>query len=369
MYNLKQYEQMAMATRLLTDINVLFLDTQTTGMDIDDEVIELAIMNSNKDVIYYSLFSPSVNMKKDAIKATGFTDKMLDKENLFKNECGKINTITNSKIIVGWNVKFDIRMLKQTAAKNGQYLDLNNDCLVIDLRDIFESYYDVVGIGLRQLEVHNAFSLPTVKIYDAKASLKDAINLLTKLSDSNYNSDDILLYVSDKKRSDILNARSDINSTQTQNDIYVPTYTKYANAWKKEKDISNIAEQMNVKENTVIINLYKAMDVGYINYYAFGKKENDNISSKIYKKIDDSSIKDFSSFLQTMNNNQKFKDISSGCKENGISIIDVYDYVFRKFHKGLKPGTSIINNDIFNEMNRLVQEEIKQNEKYTKRRT
>lgn len=367
MENIKQYEQRAMATRLLNDENVRFIDTQTTGMDIDDEVVEMTIKDGRGNVIYSSLFSPEVKMKKDAILATKLTDDDLRGKPLFRNEYSEIIDNLNNKIIAGWNIKFDMRMLRQTANKNGIPFDLNDNCLMIDLRDITESFYDVEGAGLRQNEVHNAFHIPNKKTWGTSASIDDMILILRAMDNLNSEYDDILLHVSDRKRSDILNSRGDVesyNSQQYQNE-YIPSYTKYANAWRQDRNVDKIAEEFEVKKNTVILNLYKAMDVGYINYYSFSKNTNSKAIKKVFDEIN-LGARDFGSFLQKINNT--FKEVSKLCKKNDISIIDLYDYGFRKFHNGVKQGSSIMNNDLFNQMNFVVQEDIKEKQRYKKKK-
>ena len=60
----------------------VILDTETTGIQSTDEVIELGIVASDGTVLFDELFRPTVRMSDEAAKVTGISQEMLDASRL-----------------------------------------------------------------------------------------------------------------------------------------------------------------------------------------------------------------------------------------------------------------------------------------------
>lgn len=93
------------------------LDTETTGIDNDDEVVELAVIDMLGNELYHSCFEPEKEVHWAAAKKTGITRKKLLGQPKFKDEWPEIKKILSGKLIIGHNISFDCRLIEQTAAR------------------------------------------------------------------------------------------------------------------------------------------------------------------------------------------------------------------------------------------------------------
>lgn len=105
--------------------NFVVIDTETSGMSKNDEVIEIAIVDSDKNCLYHSTFYPSVDVNPMASKVNGFTKENLKGSPLFKDEWKKIETAIGGRPIMCHNTPFDKRLLAQTCAKYNIPFDVN----------------------------------------------------------------------------------------------------------------------------------------------------------------------------------------------------------------------------------------------------
>ena len=99
--------------------NYLILDTETTGLSVRDEVIELGIIDMDGNTVYHSLFKPSCLIGAGAMAVHGITQAEVKHAPRFSEEWSKIKEILTGKTVLIYNAKFDLRMLNQTARIHG----------------------------------------------------------------------------------------------------------------------------------------------------------------------------------------------------------------------------------------------------------
>ena len=86
---------------LLDRRDVLIVDVETTGLSNQDEVIEIAVMNTQGDTLFDSLVSPR---KKGAPPWR-------------KVHKDVVGLLEKAQCVLAWNAPFDKRLLKNTARK------------------------------------------------------------------------------------------------------------------------------------------------------------------------------------------------------------------------------------------------------------
>lgn len=94
--------------------NYIILDTETSGLSPNDEVIELGIIDINGKVLYESIFSPTKEIPLFIRRLTGIRNADFIGKPTFADEWHKIKSIISNKTIIGHNINFDKRMIKQT---------------------------------------------------------------------------------------------------------------------------------------------------------------------------------------------------------------------------------------------------------------
>ena len=93
------------------------LDTETTGLGQDDEVVEIAILDSNANELYHSFFEPKAEVNYQAAQVTGLTNDRLVGQPKFIDEWPKIKEAIGSHLIAGHNLQYDRRLMQQTLEK------------------------------------------------------------------------------------------------------------------------------------------------------------------------------------------------------------------------------------------------------------
>ena len=114
------------------------LDTETTGFNADDEVLQLSVLNGNGKTLFNEYFKPQHKTSwESAMKCNHITPEMVgDKKPItaYKEQIEKL--LQNADRIVGYNTGFDMTMLNQ----NG--IDLPKEKKYVDL---MVPYADVIG--------------------------------------------------------------------------------------------------------------------------------------------------------------------------------------------------------------------------------
>ncbi|WP_165391522.1 3'-5' exonuclease [Fluviicoccus keumensis] len=105
------------APPLLT--KVLYLDTETTGLDEGAEIIEIAILDVTGNVLLDSLVKPTSPISDAASKVHGIMMPMLDDAPSWKQLACKVKTLLDGQIVVAHNAEFDARMILQSCLKYG----------------------------------------------------------------------------------------------------------------------------------------------------------------------------------------------------------------------------------------------------------
>lgn len=126
----------------LSTKDYVILDTETTGFNEDDEVIELGITDSTGNILYESNFRPFVEINPDAARVTGITDEELSDAPDILSKLDKIINLIGDKDIVIYNKSFDTRMILQTIDKHLEVLPEELKFNVLHLREFLSNKFD-----------------------------------------------------------------------------------------------------------------------------------------------------------------------------------------------------------------------------------
>jgi DNA polymerase III epsilon subunit-like protein len=95
--------------------NIIFFDTETTGVDKKDFLCQLAY--KTKDETFCELYKPEIKIPPEASAVHHITNKMVENKTSFKDSA-TFNKIKNlfedeNSIVVAHNAKFDMEMIKK----------------------------------------------------------------------------------------------------------------------------------------------------------------------------------------------------------------------------------------------------------------
>lgn len=92
-------------------LETVYLDTETTGVTLKDEIIEIAVIDDEGKHLINSLVRPTRPVHKDAQKLHGLTCRKVAKAPLLKELEDRIVEAVQGKHVVTYNVEFDLRFL------------------------------------------------------------------------------------------------------------------------------------------------------------------------------------------------------------------------------------------------------------------
>lgn len=105
------------------------LDTETTGLS--GEIIDLAILNHEGEVIFDALLKPTVNIPREATRIHGITDEDVEDALSFAALWPSIQKMLLGKRIITYNAQFDRNTFIFTAKRQRVELhDMEWECLM-----------------------------------------------------------------------------------------------------------------------------------------------------------------------------------------------------------------------------------------------
>lgn len=108
-------EAQAWARRMLADPNAVILDTETTGLDIWAEIVQIAIIDMAGDVLLNSLARPVGMIPPDATRIHGITMEHVRLAPTFAELCLLVRPLLAGRTVIIYNADYDLRLLHQSA--------------------------------------------------------------------------------------------------------------------------------------------------------------------------------------------------------------------------------------------------------------
>lgn len=101
------------------EANALILDTETTGLGDDAEVVELAVIDCAGNVLLDTLVRPSGPVPGEAAAIHGITDAMLADAPTWSEIHDRFCCLVEGRQVVIYSREFDARLISQTAHRYG----------------------------------------------------------------------------------------------------------------------------------------------------------------------------------------------------------------------------------------------------------
>ena len=98
--------------------NPVYLDTETTGTDPVDMIVEIAIVDDAGVVLADTLVKPVGRISPGAMAVHGITDAMVKEARRWSEVWPEIEAILAGRVVGIYNAEFDLRMMQQSHARN-----------------------------------------------------------------------------------------------------------------------------------------------------------------------------------------------------------------------------------------------------------
>ena len=118
----------------------LYLDTETTGMHRNSEVIEIGIIDDQGEVLFDQLIHPRVKIDPAAGLIHGITDKMLADAPTWEQVWPQVATVLQGKRVGVYNAEFDLRLMKQSTSRSWLTWSLP-DANFFDIMKLYARFY------------------------------------------------------------------------------------------------------------------------------------------------------------------------------------------------------------------------------------
>ena len=118
--------------------DVVILDTETTGLDEQAEIVEISVIDGRGNVLLDTLVRPSEPMPPDgeAVRIHGITNDMLADAPQWPQVLPKLLEIAKGKLVIIYNADYDTRLIRQTCGKYGLPMpDLQVSCAMLYYSD------------------------------------------------------------------------------------------------------------------------------------------------------------------------------------------------------------------------------------------
>jgi DNA polymerase-3 subunit epsilon len=157
----------------------IFFDTETTGLNDDDEIVELAITDEQGNTLYSQRFKPAKSMSTGASRITGITDDMLVDMPTFADEFNKIKLVfSQGDQVIAYNTEFDIRLLCQTCEKydlSTQWIyHMSTRCAMLMYSNYAYDWYDP-EIKSKRYKLTDACERMQIRVQNAHSAVGDCI--------------------------------------------------------------------------------------------------------------------------------------------------------------------------------------------------
>jgi DNA polymerase-3 subunit epsilon len=100
--------------RDLLQTEFVILDGETTGLDADDEFVQIGVVSSAGEVLLDTLIKPTKTISPGAARIHGITAAMVADAPDFRAIFSQLREVLERRQIVAYNVDFDARILVQT---------------------------------------------------------------------------------------------------------------------------------------------------------------------------------------------------------------------------------------------------------------
>ena len=111
--------QSSTASRIMLGHNLLILDTETTGLGADAEIIEVGIIDHQGSVVFESLIKPRESIPKAATAIHGISNADVAQAPTWAEVHAQVCGIIGGMDVAIYNAAYDVRLLQQTAKLYG----------------------------------------------------------------------------------------------------------------------------------------------------------------------------------------------------------------------------------------------------------
>ena len=113
--------------QLLRQSRPIFFDTETTGISPTSEVVEIAVVDWDGELLFDSLVKPRGRIDPEAARIHGITERMVELAPGWNQVWSEVARVFKDRKVGAYNSDFDLRILRQTNLRSGVSWPLTDD--------------------------------------------------------------------------------------------------------------------------------------------------------------------------------------------------------------------------------------------------
>ncbi len=118
MNRLQARQEAIQVARAEIELEPVYLDTETTGLESNDEIVDICILDHDGAVLVDSLVNPMRKMPREAMRIHGITDEMVKDAPTWADIWPEVETVLAGRRVAIYNAEFDVRMMHQSHQKH-----------------------------------------------------------------------------------------------------------------------------------------------------------------------------------------------------------------------------------------------------------
>ena len=165
-----------MAARQVIEQNPVFLDTETTGLEKTDEIVEITIIDHIGSVLLDSLVKPAQPIPASATRIHGITNEMVQKAPAWPILWQQVRPLVIGRTIVAYNSDFDRRLMIQSHAR--YQLPWKDSLSFFDLLKLYSQFrgeWDSFRRSWRYFSLEQAGKSANISLPNAHRSAADTL--------------------------------------------------------------------------------------------------------------------------------------------------------------------------------------------------
>jgi DNA polymerase-3 subunit epsilon len=101
----------------------VYLDTETTGLDSEAEIVEISLIDADGTVVLDTLVKPRLPIPAGATEVHGITNAMVADAPSWKAVWPRLAELISNRPVAIYNAEFDLKMMRQSHRANGMRWD------------------------------------------------------------------------------------------------------------------------------------------------------------------------------------------------------------------------------------------------------